>query len=92
MSEIGRREKNGEHPYGDAGQLILLGVFLIIWAGDSYFLHISTFPADYLPRFIRLTFLVFSLVTAAGLFKSGHVVVSHGERPSGLVSPELSNT
>ena len=36
MPEIdGIKEKNGEHPYGDAGQLILLGFFLLVWLGDS---------------------------------------------------------
>jgi protein-S-isoprenylcysteine O-methyltransferase Ste14 len=87
MPEInGMEGKNGEHPYGDAGQVILLGLFLLVWAGDSFFLHLSTFLADYLPRYIRLTFLVCFLAIAALLFKSGHVVVSHARRPSGLVS------
>ena len=80
------KEKNGEHPYGDAAQLILLGLFLLVWVGDSFFLRLSTFPADYLPRYTRLTFLVFSFAIAVFLFKSGHVVVSHKRRPSGLVS------
>jgi protein-S-isoprenylcysteine O-methyltransferase Ste14 len=87
MPEIdGIMEKNGEHPYGDAGQLILLGLFLIVWMGDSFFLRLSTFLTDYLPWYIRLTFLVFCLALAAFLFKSGHVVVSHSQRPSGLMS------
>ncbi len=81
----GMKEKNGEHPYGDAGQLLLLGLFLLVWVGDSFFLRLSTFPA-YLPRYIRLTVLVCSLALAAFLFKSGHVVVRHTRRPSGLVS------
>jgi protein-S-isoprenylcysteine O-methyltransferase Ste14 len=86
MPETGMREKNGEHPYGDAGQLILLGFFLFAWVGDSFFLRLSTFPADYLPRYIRLLFLVLSLIIAGCLFKSGHVVISHGRGPHGLVS------
>ena len=86
MSEIGMKEKNGEHPYGDAGQLILLGLFLLVWVGDSFFLRLSTFPADYLPRYIRLSFLVLSLIIAGCLFKSGHVVVSHKKPCGGLVS------
>ena len=28
--------KNGEHPFGDAGQLILLVLFLILWIADSF--------------------------------------------------------
>jgi protein-S-isoprenylcysteine O-methyltransferase Ste14 len=83
---MGMKEKNGEHPYGDAGQLILLGLFLVVWAGDSFFLRLSTFPADYLSWYLRQTFLVLSLVIAAFLFKSGHVVVSHSQRPRGLVT------
>jgi protein-S-isoprenylcysteine O-methyltransferase Ste14 len=82
----GMKENNGEHPYGDTGQLILLGLFLLLWVGDSFFLHLSTLLADYLPRYIRLTFLFCSLALAAFLFKSGHVVVSQARRPSGLVS------
>ena len=37
------KEKNGEHPFGDAGQLILLGVFLVVWVGDSFFLRKTNF-------------------------------------------------
>ena len=40
------KEKNGEHPRGDAGQLILFGLFLVIWILDSFILHRSTFLAD----------------------------------------------
>jgi protein-S-isoprenylcysteine O-methyltransferase Ste14 len=86
MSKVAMKEKNGEHPYGDAGQFIMLGLFLLVWGGDSFFLRLSTFPADYLPHYIRIIFLVFSLVIAAFLFKSGHAVVSQARRPSGLVS------
>jgi protein-S-isoprenylcysteine O-methyltransferase Ste14 len=84
MPEIGGiKEKNGEQPYGDAGQLILLVWFLVVWLGDSFFLHLSTFPANYLSRYLRVTFLVFCLAIAALLIKSGHAVVRH---EGGLVS------
>ncbi|MGD0827914.1 MAG: isoprenylcysteine carboxylmethyltransferase family protein [Desulfobaccales bacterium] len=85
MPEIdGIKEKNGEHPYGDAGQLILLGLFLIVWVADSFFLHLSTFL--YLPWYIRLIFLVSCLAVAAFLFKSGHGVVSHSQRSGDMVT------
>ena len=80
------KEKNGEHPYGDAGQLIPLGLFMIVWLEDSFFLRLSTFPADYLPGYIQLPFGVFSLVIAIILLKSSHVVVGQAQRPSGLLS------
>ena len=79
-------ENNGEHPYGDLGQLIFLGLFLIVWAADSFFLHVSTFLAALIPLVLRLLVLVCALGAAFYLGNSGHVVVSHGERPTEVVS------
>ena len=78
--------KNGEHPFGDIGQLILLGLFLAVWVGDSFFLRISTFPSDYVPMYIRLVILGLALVAAAYLVMAGHVVVNHHQRSTGVVS------
>jgi protein-S-isoprenylcysteine O-methyltransferase Ste14 len=78
-------KRSGEHPFGDAGQLILLGVFLAVWAADSFFLHTSTFLSDYLSLWVRLLILGLALTAALLLFKSGHVVVSHEERPRGVM-------
>lgn len=80
------KEKNGEHPSGDIGQLALLGLFLVVWAGDSFLLRISTFLSHYVPLYVRLVFLGLALVIAFYLFGSGHRVVSHGPRPTGVVS------
>jgi len=79
-------KKNGEHPFGDSGQLILLVLFLIIWVVDSFFLGISTVFTDYISLYIRLVILGVILLFAVYLIRSGHVVVSHGQRPSGVVS------
>lgn len=80
------KEKNGEHPFGDAGQLISLGGFLVVWVGDSFFLHQSTFLSGYVPLYIRLVILGLTLITAMYLFRSGHVIVSHEQRPDGVVT------
>jgi protein-S-isoprenylcysteine O-methyltransferase Ste14 len=80
------KEKKGEHPFGDAGQFILLGLFLALWVGDSFFLHKSTFVSEYVPLSVRLVFLAFALILAVYLSASGHVVVAHGERPASVVS------
>lgn len=80
------KEKKGEHPFGDAGQLISLGVFLVVWVGDSFFLRKSTFLSDYVPLYIRLIILGLTLITAMCLFRSGHVVVSHEQRPNSVVA------
>jgi protein-S-isoprenylcysteine O-methyltransferase Ste14 len=80
------KEKNGEHPLGDSGQLVLLVLFLLIWAVDSFFLRISTFLSDYISLYIRLIIFVPILVTAVYFIRAGHVVVSHEQRPSSVVS------
>lgn len=80
------KENNGEHPFSDTGQLVLLGLFLIVWVADSFFLRKSTFLSDYVPLYIRLVISGLTFITAAYLFMSGHVVVSHEQRPTGVVS------
>ena len=80
------QEKNGEHPLGDAGQLILFGIFLITWILDSFVLNLSTFLANSIPLVIRLIFLATALLAAFFLFKSGHVAVIGEQRPSRIIS------
>ena len=75
-----KKEKNGEHPFGDAGQLILFVLFLSVWGGDSFFLGRSTFLSVYLPLYLRLSILALAITMALYLFRSGHVAVSHLQR------------
>jgi protein-S-isoprenylcysteine O-methyltransferase Ste14 len=79
-------EKDGEHPFGDAGQFILLVLFLVIWVGDSFIWGRSTFLANYVPLSLRLLILALALALAFLLVKSGHVVISHGRSASDLVT------
>jgi protein-S-isoprenylcysteine O-methyltransferase Ste14 len=79
-------KKDGKHPIGDIGQLILLGLFLVVWVGDSFFLRVSTFLADIVSVYIRLFLLSLALIIAAFLAKSGHVVFNPKERATGFVS------
>jgi len=80
------KKKSGEHPFGDIGQMILLGLFLVVWVVDSFFLGISTFLSDYVPIYIRLVIMCFVLVTAVYLVRSGHVAVDHEQHPTSIVS------
>jgi protein-S-isoprenylcysteine O-methyltransferase Ste14 len=80
------KEKDGEHPYGDLGQLILLILFLMIWVGDSFCLRRTTFLANSVPLTWRLPISALSLAAAFYLVKSGYVVVSHRRPPSPLVA------
>jgi protein-S-isoprenylcysteine O-methyltransferase Ste14 len=79
------KEKQGEHPFGDAGQLILLGLFLVVWAADSFFFHWSTFLSGHVPNPIRMALLGLALLAALLLVRSGHVVLSGKERPNYVV-------
>ncbi|MCJ7459458.1 MAG: isoprenylcysteine carboxylmethyltransferase family protein [candidate division Zixibacteria bacterium] len=80
------KEKNGEHPFGDAGQLILFVLFFLVWAGDSFFLHLSTFLSAYIPLFIRLAILGIMFITGIYLFRSGHVVIDREHKPDSVIT------
>jgi protein-S-isoprenylcysteine O-methyltransferase Ste14 len=71
-------KSNGEHPYGDLGQLILLILFLLVWVLDSFVLHFSTFPATSIPLALRLLTAGLLLAAALLLMGFGHTVISHG--------------
>jgi len=79
------RERKGEHPYGDAGQLLLLVVFAVVWVSDSFFLNATTFLSDYVPDYIRHVVLAVLVVVAISLFLSSRVVI-RGERPNEVVT------
>ena len=80
------KSKNGEHPLGDTGQLVCLGLFLMIWVGDSFFLKRSTFLVHHVPLVVRLIVLSLALITAGYLSMSGHRVTRHGQRSNRVVS------
>jgi protein-S-isoprenylcysteine O-methyltransferase Ste14 len=80
------KKKNGEHPLGDAGQLIFLTVFIIVWTTDSFFVHASTFLAVHVPLSLRLVILVLLLIIAVYFLIDGHAVVNHEQRPRAVVS------
>jgi protein-S-isoprenylcysteine O-methyltransferase Ste14 len=79
------KEIRGEHPFGDAGQLILAAVFLIVWVGDSFFFHWTTFLADSVPNLIRNALLGVALIITFILFMTGRFVISEKERPNYVV-------
>jgi protein-S-isoprenylcysteine O-methyltransferase Ste14 len=78
--------KNGEHPFGDAGQLLLFIFFLAVWVADSFFLHESIFLSNYVPTFVRLLASALTFVAAIFLVKAGHVVLENEKRPPSVVS------
>ncbi len=80
------KEKNGEHPLGDVGQLVLLALFLAAWVLDSFVFRLSTFLAARIPLLARLLVPGLTLLAAVWLVRGGRVVVDHEKRPAGVVS------
>ncbi|MDZ7335526.1 MAG: hypothetical protein ONB32_10210 [candidate division KSB1 bacterium] len=78
----------GEHPWGDAGQLILFLIFLIVWVGDSFIFHFSTFLADEIPIYVRLPIALVILGGAVYFIRSAHRIIFDGE----IHPPEVIRT
>jgi protein-S-isoprenylcysteine O-methyltransferase Ste14 len=81
------KDKKGEHPFGDAGQMILMLLFLTVWIYDSFILHVETTIGGAIAgRSLRLAILVVSVTLATWLFRSGHAAVRDAERPARVLT------
>ncbi len=95
MKHMGHHHNNrddlvGEHPFGDAGQIIFLVVFLALWILDSFFFGFSTFLAGYIHSFIRLPFA--GLIIAVGFYlgkKSMHSVFTEKRDSPQIIEKDL---
>lgn len=74
------KERGGEHPLGDAGQVVLFVLFIAVWVADSFFLKISPLPASRVPLLLRLVMAGVTLVAAVMLVRAAHSVIEHGPR------------
>lgn len=74
-----REDLAGEHPFGDAGQLLLLVVFLIVWIVDSFVLHAGVFAAQFVPLLVRIV-LGGCIIGMAWYFASKGMRVVFGEK------------
>lgn len=66
-----REDLVGEHPFGDAGQVILLVLFLVIWVLDSFTFRFSTILATYIPLYLRLILAGLIFVYSGYLARTG---------------------
>lgn len=71
----GRDDLAGEYRWGDAGQLVLLFLFLVVWGVDSFWLRLTTFLAQYVPLYIRLLSAAVVFFIAARIARKGLQVV-----------------
>ncbi|MFA5795493.1 MAG: isoprenylcysteine carboxylmethyltransferase family protein [Candidatus Brocadiia bacterium] len=80
------KENNGEHPLGDAGQILLGLVFMALWSVDSFVLKLSIFLSGSVPVYIRIIIALILAMTAIVLFLKGHIVVRDKVRPVTVIS------
>ncbi len=67
----------GEHPWGDRGQILCLLVFLVVWILDSFVFKFSTFLSAAVPPYIRIVAVSTAFLLALYLMRSGHRAISH---------------
>lgn len=65
----------GEHKLGDAGQLIIAVLFLVVWIMDSFFLKYTTFLNNYVPLTVQIILSVVMLLIAYYLARAGMKIV-----------------
>jgi protein-S-isoprenylcysteine O-methyltransferase Ste14 len=75
-----REDLAGEHVIGDAGQIILLLIFLAVWISDAFFLHYSTFFATSIPAAFKIPLGILILFCSAYLARSSLRIVFGEER------------
>lgn len=82
----------GEHPWGDAGQLILFLIFLVVWIGDSFVFHFSTLLADEIPIYVRLPIALVILAGAVYFIRAAHRIIFDAEsQPPSIIRTGIFN-
>lgn len=69
-----------EHPWGDGGQIVLALLFFVVWIGDVFLLHGTTWLTAYVPLFVRIPIGAAILITAGWLALTGLRIVFDEER------------
>jgi protein-S-isoprenylcysteine O-methyltransferase Ste14 len=85
IRNVAMKEKKGEHPFSDTGQLIFFFLYMVVWISDSFFLHKTTFLAADIPIYMRLTFLCLLLISSLLLFRASHFIIESDWRPDYVV-------
>jgi len=80
-----RDDLTGEHPFGDAGQIILACLFAATWIADTFFFMFTTFLNQYVPLGIRIPSVVVLLVLSCYLARTGLSVVFGEKRGKPVV-------
>jgi protein-S-isoprenylcysteine O-methyltransferase Ste14 len=88
QDHLDRKDLVGEHRFGDAGQLIFLIIFMVVWVLDSFILDYSAFAAKYVSLFIRIPAAVVFLICAGYLTEEGMRIVFGEKREAPVMVNE----
>jgi protein-S-isoprenylcysteine O-methyltransferase Ste14 len=80
------KEKNGEHPWGDTGQIIALFIFLAVWIADSFLFNLSFNLSNRIPLIIRLSVAILLFTPVYYLVRSGHQAVDRNRMGNFVVT------
>jgi protein-S-isoprenylcysteine O-methyltransferase Ste14 len=81
-----REDLTGEHKFGDAGQLIIAILFMVVWILDSFFFNYTTFPNNFIPLAVQITLGVITLIVAFYLARAGmRIVFSEVRETPGVI-------
>jgi protein-S-isoprenylcysteine O-methyltransferase Ste14 len=61
-----------EHPYCDSGQNIIIVVFIVTWATDSFWLSASTFLVDSIHWLIRVSLTLIFIILGVYFVRGAH--------------------
>lgn len=80
-----RDDLTGEHPFGDAGQLILAIIFAVVWITDTFFFEYTTFLNQYLPDIAGILAGAILLIFSAYVARKALSIVFGQERENPCV-------
>ncbi len=75
-----RSDLTGEHPAGDAGQIILAFLFAAIWLSDTFLFRYTTFLNQSVPNYIRTPVGFMLLIVSFYLTRNGLSIVFGEQR------------
>jgi protein-S-isoprenylcysteine O-methyltransferase Ste14 len=75
MVDRHREDLAGEHPLGDAGQLLFACLFAATWVADTFFFKYTTLLNGYIPLIARLPLAALLLIVSGYLAKKGLGIV-----------------
>ena len=80
------KERQGEHPLGDVGQIIAFIIFIIIWAADSFLFDFSTQLNARVPFYSKTIVTIVIFAVSLYLLATSYKVITGDHRPRRVIT------